>query len=98
MSWFLGLSDVTRKALCVAKWGKTLSIQWIVYTGESWKHNQMKKTKQLKEKNDLFTTLLFENKLMKILFPIPSFLISTLQTVLSKVKRILFSSQIQMKP
>jgi len=58
----------------------------------------MKKTKQLKEKNDLFTTLLFENKLMKILFPIPSFLISTLQTVLSKVKRILFSSQIQMKP
>jgi len=58
----------------------------------------MQTTKQLKEKNNIFTTLLFENKLMKKLFPIPSFLTSAFQTVPSKVKRILFSFQMQIQP
>jgi len=50
MSRFLGLIDVTQKHLYVAKWDKTFSIRWIVYTIESRKHTQMQQNKQLKAK------------------------------------------------
>ena len=72
MSQFLGLSDVTWKVLNVAKWDKTLSIRWIVYTREGRKHNQIKQPSNRKQM--IFHYFTFqENKLMKNSF---QFLIS----------------------
>ena len=55
-----------------AKWDKTLSIRWILYTNESRKYTQMQQNKQLKAKW-FFTISPFENKNDEKLFLIPKF-------------------------